>query len=172
MNSSISAFLEFRIFHDVRPLFVVSAHTDRLRVLAAGSLLRPCAIVSRDLPTSLVSLSPHELLRFQCHQDRMISGTSVMSERTTYDFAEAPKRENSDFRWRSADVSGEFGSSRMSEVSGTTGAPDFSTVKCEDDLHTVSPRRLLRRLRHDGFPGSQAAGVHELECATTPAGAI
>ena len=36
MNSSISAFLEFRIFHEIRPLFVVSAHTARPRVLAAG----------------------------------------------------------------------------------------------------------------------------------------
>ena len=36
MNSSILAFLEFRIFHEIRPLFVVSAHTDRLRVIAAG----------------------------------------------------------------------------------------------------------------------------------------
>ena len=30
MNSNISAFLEFRIFREICPLFVVSAHTDRL----------------------------------------------------------------------------------------------------------------------------------------------
>ena len=71
--------------------------------------------------------------------------------------------DNFDFRSvKSANVSSEFGSSRVAEgslneghtVPGTAGTPELFAVKCEDVLHAMSQ---CRRVECGGAPGSACA---------------
>ena len=60
-----------------------------------------------------------------------------MSKPMTCNLVEALMRDSCDFKWRTAIVSSEFGSSRMAKVSssGTVGTPELFAVKCGDGPH-------------------------------------